>query len=406
MFDHPPRGSDRASRHDARAAGPRTADMSQTMGKEAAGGRRASRTLMSTRAIPGLAGPAIAIAVIVGIGLLNRPMNPSTLGAFTPASAGPSLVAPSAGTLPSTVVGRGWIAEIDSGMWGAGFVGGPTVHLPSGEVAVSAANGWVLSAYKNDAGDNLVWRVAKTLKLRQVPVSFIPASAVIVGNSAYMSGYDRSTGGDPGVFKLDMASGSVTSVLPSSGKVTPRSVAISRTGRTLTSATCSEDGVCDLDVLDLQGGTTTHPKAIDGYLRSTGDTVAIVGPDPATWFAAIDLQTGRELWRRAGDEVWPGYVTSTGSLVQAYLTYSETGTDFAVDKIDLATGSASTVLTRQVTGPIGLWPEISSDDTIVIGPDFSVDDAIAKSTGAQVMAETYGLAGQALVSTPLPVGGN
>jgi hypothetical protein len=462
VHDRAPRNSDRATRTNRTAADQGTADtrrasdreqLQRTKGGRSFGGRHASRAFMPTRAIPGIGGAAIALAVIVGIGLLNRPTTPSHFGAVAassaqpppvetaaasasavsasvepspvetaatsasdgpspvetatvPASPEPSPIDSNAPILPTAVGGRAWTAEIQSGVWAAGSVGGPTIDLPSGEVPVAAADGWVLSAFKNTSGDNLAWRRDADSKSTQMPVSFIAASAVIFGDDAYLAGYDRSTGGDPGVFKLDLASGSLNVLLPSSGMKTPRSVVISRTGKTLASATCSTDGACDLDVLDLQSGTAAHIKGVGGYLRSTGDAVAVVGPDPATWFAAIDLQTGKELWRHEADEVWSGYVTSTGSLVQAYLTYSDKGSDFAVDKIDVATGSASTVFTRKVTAPIGLWAELSSDDTIVIGPGYSIDDALANSVGKAVVAETYLLAGRAVVSTQLQIGGN
>lgn len=358
-------------------------------------------------------GSALVLALLVGVSLILRPTpEPSNdadpAGGALDRAANPSIVGAvaSPGSIPPTVLGRGWFAQVGSDEWTAGSVGGPTVALPRGEVGVAAADGWALSAFRDDAGNNLVWRKIGDPATNILPISFVPADAAVFGDRAYLSGFDQATGGDPGIFSLDLTSGYFVQLLPSGGAAAPRTVDVSRTGLTLASAICGDlNAGCDLDIVNTVDGTARHLSNVPGYLRATGDVIAIVGPDPASWVAGIDVETGAELWRRHSDEMWLGYVTSTGRLIQASLEYSESGSVFSVDSIDLATGATIEILTEAATDPVGLWPEVSSDDTVVIGPGFSIEDALVNAQGNAVTADMYSVFTGARISTQLLVGG-
>ncbi len=313
---------------------------------------------------------------------------------------------PGAAGIPESVTGRMWFAEVDLEVWVAGSIGGRTLELPPGEVAIAAADGWVVSTSRATKMPNLSWRRLDGTSAT-LGVDLIPASVAISGDLAFISGFDGGSGGDPGVFELDLISGEMKRILEPGKTNGPRSVAISGSGRQLVSAVCSsEENGCDLDVLDLPKGTVTHVGRVPGYLRTVGETVAVIGSDPATWIAGIDLSTGKELWRRDMSEVWSGYVTSSGILVQAYLTYAADGPIFGIDTIDIVDGSTSNVLSAAADGAVGLWPEVSSDDTVVVGPGYSIEDALANNRDSgPVTADMYDLDGTRRTSG-LPIGGD
>jgi hypothetical protein len=383
--------------------------------------RATLRTRNAGRRVPWLLlVPILLTSVVLAQSSVARkfPDLPSAVGAsgpsIPPSSSNPAdpsaRPTPSQGqaapTVPASLVGRGWIAEIDPGIWTVGSIGGPTVVLPANEVALAAASGWIISAFKTEAGDNIAWRHAGADTSSSLPIRLIPASVAIFGDSAYLSGFDRASGGDPGVLRLELSTGKLEELMAPSEIKAPRSVAISPSGLTLVSATCADaQAGCALDVLDLTAGTRRHIDSVPGYLRSTGDTAAVVGPDPATWVAAIDVQTGKELWRRGADEMWAGYVTSGGDLVQASLSYAVSGSVFAVDVIALTTGSATNAVTTGTASPVGLWPEVSSDDTLVIGPGFDIGDALANLRGKEVLADLYDFGGRTIAGQ-LRIGGN
>ena len=141
-------------------------------------------------------------------------------------------------------------------------------------------------------------------------------------------------------------------------------------GDTLTSAVCAPEGDgWQLDIIKTADGSSTHIANVPGYLRLTGDAVVVVGPDPATWIAAIDIDSGKEAWRIPADEVWLGDLTSGDKLVQSSLEYSPTGSTFVVDRIGLEDGKAARLLALPAQDdPVGLWPELSVEPTLWLAP--------------------------------------
>jgi len=316
-------------------------------------------------------------------------------------------VPPQESTVPAPMaIDPTWLAQTGSGSWVAGSANGPTISLPRGEVGVASGNGWVVSASRQQQGDSLLWRRLSDSKPRSTALTFVPVSGVVVGDRAYLAGFDIKAGDDSGIQTLDLTSGVLTEVLSSSHARAIRTVVVSPSGHTVTSAICVDpEAGCELDVVHGENGDVHH-LAVPGFLRATGDDVAIVGSDPATWVAGIDLQTGKELWRRQADEMWLGYVTSDGYLVQASLAHTPSGPVFSVERIDLHTGSAAVVVRRPASGPIGLWPELSTDDEAVVGPGFNIDDALNAAPGTAVRADVFRVSDGARTKVELTVGGN
>jgi hypothetical protein len=280
------------------------------------------------------------------------------------------------------------------------------VLLPDGEVAVAAGNGWALSAIRGEGGDTLVWRRVGDPGAREAPLRLSLATAAIAGDSAYVSGLNVGTATDSGILSLDLASGKLAEVLPGGSLAAPRTLTLSRTGKTLVSSVCvGEEPMCGLDIVSTADGATHHINAVPGYLRTTADGVAVVGPDSATWVAGIDLDTGKELWRHQADEVWLGYATADGKLIQGSLSHRDGGALFVVESIDLVSGRSHNILETPVNGPIGLWPDVSSDESAVVGPGFSVEDALLRTGGKRVLADVYDLSTGARAHTQMPIGG-
>jgi hypothetical protein len=287
----------------------------------------------------------------------------------------------------------------------AGALGDGTVTLPAGELGLAANEGWVLSAVLTESGETLIVRRIGEAGERQVPLPFVPVTIAISGGQAYVSGFTRSAV-DSGVLVIDLATGAARELIPPTTASVPRTVAVSRTGATLVSALCQTEGACELEVVSLADLADRHVVPSPGYLRTTSDRVAVVGPDPAAWIAGVDLRTGVELWRWTSDEIWSGYAASDGFLVQASLVRSAEGTpEFAVDRIDLRTGKATRALLLPASEPVGLWSELSADTLAVVGPGFSVADALSGSEGRVVYADVFDLATGRRVTDQLAVGG-
>ena len=220
----------------------------------------------------------------------------------------------------------------------------------------------------------------------------MPASVGIAASTAYIGGFERATGGDPGLFRLNLADGAGAQVLKAPSAHHPRTVAVSADQSVVVSAACDDAEQCELTTLSSATGAQLGAVGSPGYLRSTTASVAIVGPDPANWIAGIDLVSGRELWRRPAVEIWSGYTTSDGRLVQAELQLTGGGPTFVVEVIAPQTGSARTLLRAPVGHGIGLWPELSSNDQFAVGPAYSLEDGLSKQSGAAVAVRMFSVA--------------
>ena len=83
-------------------------------------------------------------------------------------------------------------------------------------------------------------------------------------------------------------------------------------------------------------------------------------------------------------EMWSGYPTADGRLVQASLEATPSGPEFRVNVIDAMSGSATNVFTSPVGHGIGLWPELSTDDRFAVGPAYSLEDGLVRAAGAPI----------------------
>jgi hypothetical protein len=283
--------------------------------------------------------------------------------------------------------------------------GHATVLAPT-EIGLAVGNGWLVSADQRSYGRSIAWRRVDGGDARSAGIALVPASVAITASAAYVGGFERSTGGDPGLFDLNVADGSVTQVLKPTGGDHPRSVVVSGDQSVVVSATCDDTEQCELTTLSTATGAQLGVVGSPGYLRSTTASVAIVGPDPANWIAGMDLASGRELWRRQAAEIWNGYTTSDGRLVQAELQLTASGPMFVVAVIAPQTGAVRTLLRAPVGHGIGLWPELSSDDQYAVGPAYSLEDGLAKASGAAVVVRMFSVADGRLVGSQTIDGSN
>jgi hypothetical protein len=278
------------------------------------------------------------------------------------------------------------------GSWLVGRPEHPTIRLAATEIGLAIGHGWLLTTDRSSYGQSIAWRPIGATETSRAAVDVVPASVGVTASTAYVTGFDPRTSGDPGLYALSLDGGAVSQLVKPTGGTHPRSVVVSPDESTVVSATCDDAEGCDLTTLSATSGAARAVVHAPGYLRASTSSVAIVGADPADWIAGIDLLTGRELWRRAALEMWNGYTTSDGRLVQAALQLTSDGPVFVVDVIAERDGAAHTVFRAPVGHGVGLWPELSSDDSFAIGPAYSLEDGLAHAKAAPIAVRLLSLA--------------
>lgn len=329
----------------------------------------------------------LAGAVGADAGATLRPMSVTTAAAA--AGAGVRPVAPA-----DRLIARPWLARRADGTWLTGRTGRATA-LGRHEVGLAVGNGWLITADDRSLGRSITSRRVDGSGGRTTAIDVIPASVAIAGSTAYIGGFDRATSGDPGLDAIDLGGGGVRELIRSSKGAHPRSVVAAPDGSAIVSATCDGAGTCDLTAVTAVGAVpavAASTVSAPGYLRGTTSTVAVVGPDPASWIAGIDLASGRALWRHDALEMWAGYTTIDGRLLQAELRETANGPTFTVQAVATATGATTTLMTAAVGHGIGLWPELSSDDAFAIGPAYSLEDALARADGSPITVRLFAVA--------------
>ncbi len=343
---------------------------------------------------PGLAA-GVVVALALGAVMLG-PQLPLESLARSHGTAGAALQpgglgSPRPAGHPTAAIARDWLARRSDGTWLLGRAARPTALEPS-EIGLAIAGGWVVTTDQASYGRSISWRRVDGAAKRTAALSVVPASVAVAGATAYVGGFDAASGGDPGLVALNLLDGSSRQAIAGTSGRHPRSVVASGDASRVVSATCGDDAMCDLTALSAASGGAARTVPAPGYLRSTTSSVAIVGSDPASWIAGIDLTTGHELWRRSALEMWSGYTTSAGLLVQAELRQTVNGPTFAVEVVSPETGVSSTRLMAAVEHGIGLWPELSSDEAFAIGTAYSLDDALAKANGRPIQVRLFAVA--------------
>lgn len=298
---------------------------------------------------------------------------------------------PSAGARvrPRGLAGRAWLAEGPKG-WEAGTIGGGAVPLGRAEVGIAASGGWIVSAnlQRTDAIRLLV-RGGPGAHPSEVQLGGLaPTATAIVGDHAYVSGFSFGDPTDPGILRVDLATGASETVLASSGAPGTRYLAVSADESTLVSSLCDqaahpEPETCALTAVSLGDGAVTGLGNVrGGILRATSPEVAIVGPashEAPDWLAGIDLRTGRELWTVKGGELGPSVLTAGAGLIQQHLRTDGATPRLVIEAIDLGTGATRIVYQEKRLFGRSLWPALCSDDFIVIGDDATGRRALAGS---------------------------
>jgi hypothetical protein len=79
---------------------------------------------------------------------------------------------------------------------------------------------------------------------------------------------------------------------------------------------------------------------------------------------------------------------------------------FVVDVIAERDGAAHTVFRAPVGHGVGLWPELSSDESFAIGPAYSLEDGLAHAKAAPIAVRLLSLADGHQTGSQTIVGSN
>lgn len=298
--------------------------------------------------------------------------------------------------IPEELRGRTWLAEGGDG-WEAGLIAGRSVRLGPAEVGLAARDQWILSTVViAETGASLLIRDASLGEPRRVDLGMLAPSAVsILGDAAFVSGFSLRDSLDPGILHVDLASGTTSWLLEPSNAPGTRYVAASADGSTLVSVLCDlstqpEPKTCDLMTVSLPDQTVGQAKQVPGgLLRAASATTAVfapLGPEPPTWIAGVDLQSGRENWREKGGEYGPSYVTLADGLIQSQIALPESGPHLLIEAMNFETGSVRLVYEEEGLELRSMWPEMSSDVFVAIGGGSGFGRAVLDGGGIAQLA--------------------
>jgi hypothetical protein len=222
--------------------------------------------------------------------------------------------------------------------------------------------------------------------------SLAPTAAAIVGDRAYISGFLFGQPDDPGILEINLSTAARRELLPPSGAVGTRYVAVSPDGSTLVSSLCDlasdpAPETCSLTVVSLPAGSATDLGDVPGGLiRATSSEVAVVapqGPEPPDWLVGIDLRTGTEAWRLAGGEFGASFMNDQRGLIQQRTRTDRPRQRLLIEAIDVRSGASEVLYEESITTPRSLWPALSSASSLVLGEDATGRRVIARGDDAQ-----------------------
>lgn len=312
----------------------------------------------------------------------------------SPASATSPAAASISAALPDGLADSGWIAEIGVQRWAAGSLTGRVVLLPHDEIALTATADRVVSVRYGPGGRSSTVRVRPLTgkRLQASARQGTVGSAVVVGDTVYVTGDDGTGGGsDAGVQAISLADGSVHDVIPagpspadSTGPVSRSQLRLDPSGMILGSALCAGDR-CTVDFVNLASGLRTTPvRNGHGFLVALTDRVLYLANDTVTTLDALDAVTGDSRWHLADVQLSGVLPTSDGSrVVLSYLARKPAGSlVFTLASADAATGAIRVLLERPAETDVPtFYPNLSGDRFAVISDGGTLGDWLGGSRG-------------------------
>jgi hypothetical protein len=341
--------------------------------------------------------------VLIGVVVLLVALIVQRVGSASPATSVAPSASPSASTASDSSVGagspmvlpggktdRGWVADV-GGRWLAGSLGGKVLALPPDEEALDADAGQVVSVRHVNGGASSTVRVRDLAngKLRaSVDRPGTIGTAVIVGQTVYISGDDGRAATDAGVQAIDLRDGAVRDVIPAGPGPSGLNAPISRgqlrldlTGRYLGSPICSGE-TCTIDVIDLRSGTRTTPvRNGHGFLAALSPTTVYLIDDLRTALTAVDAATGAQRWALTDGEIMGVLPVSDGSRVLVGLLKAGGGVPptWTLNAADAPTGARRILaMESAASDPPAFYAGLSDDRLAVIGKGGTLADLLAR----------------------------
>ncbi|MGH9423139.1 MAG: hypothetical protein ACRD3J_24390, partial [Thermoanaerobaculia bacterium] len=211
----------------------------------------------------------------------------------TPSVVGPvtAVTATVADRIPASLQGRAWAAVGPTALF-AGSLGDPVrLRLPPSWDLLAITDEYVVTGQRALDGSstlvNFSFRGNGAADRKPVSVPGQMIAGVVASDRLYVTGFDATSTGDPGVIAISMLDGTVTIVVPPApapeglGSPVARNVLVSPSGRTVLSSLCSPAGcsggtIVDASTASVRGSlaNTDGPSAINesfALVRRGGD---------------------------------------------------------------------------------------------------------------------------------------
>ncbi|MEO6207088.1 MAG: hypothetical protein ABIP77_03945 [Candidatus Limnocylindrales bacterium] len=341
---------------------------------------------------------AATVAIVVALALQRAGSTGGAGGSASPpiesgagasgGSAGPS-GAPT-NRLPLGLEDRGWIAETAGGRFIAGTLSGRVLALPADEHAITSSATAVVSVrYAGSARSTIRVRDFVNGRMRvSVDRPGTISSALLIGDSVYVTGDDGSGSSDPGVQAISLSDGAVRDVIPAGAAPAdmPRPVSrsqlrLSASGTSIGSPICSGD-LCTVDVVDIATGARTTPlRNTHGFLIALGADLLYLLDDLSTTVTAVDAASGAVRWSIDDGQIGGVLPTADGArVVVSYLPNRPNGGPlaFRLASADTASGSLILLVERPADVEVpSFFPALSNDRFAVISAGGTLSDALS-----------------------------
>ena len=275
--------------------------------------------------------------------------------------------------LAPDVAGRAWLAERGDGRWSYGPAGGGSVRtLPPEETAIAIGRRLVATTVPLPTGkSHLVLREWRTGQIsREIDAPMWITTGTFRADDLVVTGYDDAgAAADGGLAVLAERSRSWQVLLPAGpfpaelASASRGDVFISPDARLAASYLCAAE-VCDVQVVDLEKARLVHDARQPGFLRTLTDTAMVLTDGELEWISAVDVRSGREIWRVPDSILMNPLAGADGSVVGLV---GSNGPGWTIGRI--ARDGATTDLTPRTRN--GSWPQVwsqlSTPRTAVIG---------------------------------------
>jgi len=345
---------------------------------------------------------AILVLILVAVQARDRTAVPGAASeppadaSFAPTD-NPSFLAtdaPSATPTESLFNGKTW--PVDEGdHWTIARFGANAIDLPEGELYLTSTDQLVVTTiHSNAASSTLIVReLASGVTVAKTEVAFGVGAAALSQGAVWYTGISAD-GSDPGVYELDLANSTVTVAVeggqwPADWSSGSRfDLKISRSGLTIAAPACgpreAETQRCFVDVIRPTDKSVTRPVTdLEGYVAAVSDRAIFTLDRERRSLKAFDLDGGKQTWQVADGYVSDLYATSdSSSLITDGTTIDSEGSAKLrrVVVVDANSGLARFDLTFPIEEKLTLWPELSTDETAVLGHGERLRDAFSSAS--------------------------